>query len=32
MGTKARAVRRLVDNNPRDIGAAEILASYRRAV
>ncbi|WP_439552612.1 iron-containing alcohol dehydrogenase [Falsiroseomonas sp.] len=31
MATEAHAIRRLLDNNPRDISAAEILAIYRRA-
>ena len=31
MAQEAHAIRRLLDNNPRDISAAEILAIYRRA-
>jgi alcohol dehydrogenase class IV len=31
MATEAHAIRRLLDNNPRDISVAEILAIYRRA-
>ncbi|WP_203072829.1 iron-containing alcohol dehydrogenase [Falsiroseomonas ponticola] len=31
MANEAHAIRRLLDNNPRDISAAEILAIYRRA-
>jgi len=31
MAGEAHAIRRLLDNNPRDISAAEILAIYRRA-
>jgi alcohol dehydrogenase class IV len=31
MAAEAHAIRRLLDNNPRDIAAAEIAALYRRA-
>ena len=31
MAAEAHAIRRLLDNNPRDISVAEILAIYRRA-
>lgn len=31
MATEAHAIRRLLDNNPRDIGRDDILAIYRRA-
>ena len=32
MATEAHAIRRLLDNNPRDIGRDEIAALYRRAL
>ena len=31
MAAEAHAIRRLLDNNPRDIAADEIAAIYRRA-
>ena len=31
MATEAHAIRRLLDNNPRDISQDEILAMYRAA-
>ena len=31
MATEAHAIRRLLDNNPRDIARDEIAAMYRRA-
>jgi alcohol dehydrogenase class IV len=32
MAAEAHAIRRLLDNNPRDIGREQILAMYRAAL